>query len=77
MELYLRWLARHEAEPGEETPLGLILCAGKAKERIELLELGASGIHVSEYLTALPPKALMEKRLRAAVASARAGLSAT
>jgi predicted nuclease of restriction endonuclease-like (RecB) superfamily len=74
MELYLRWLARHEVEPGEEPPLGLILCAGKSSERIELLELGASGIHVAEYLTALPPKALLEERLRSAIAAARAGL---
>jgi predicted nuclease of restriction endonuclease-like (RecB) superfamily len=29
MELYLRWLAKHETEPGEDTPLGIILCAGK------------------------------------------------
>lgn len=71
MELYLRWLARHEVEPGEAPPLGLILCAGKSSERIELLELGAAGIHVSEYLTELPPKALLEKRLRLAIAGAR------
>ncbi|WP_346299481.1 PDDEXK nuclease domain-containing protein, partial [Halomonas sp. BM-2019] len=29
MELYLRWLNRHEQEPGEEPPLGIILCSGK------------------------------------------------
>ena len=32
MELYLRWLAKHEQQPGEESPLGLILCAGKKQE---------------------------------------------
>ena len=32
MELYLRWLEKYEKEPGEETPLGLILCAEKASE---------------------------------------------
>lgn len=37
MELYLRWLDKYERRPGEEPPLGLILCAGKKKERIELL----------------------------------------
>jgi RecB family endonuclease NucS len=41
MELYLRWLAQHEREPDENMPLGIILCAGKNTEQIELLELGA------------------------------------
>ncbi len=54
MELYLRWLDKYERLHGEEAPMGLILCAGKKQERIELLELGKSGIHVAEYLTALP-----------------------
>jgi predicted nuclease of restriction endonuclease-like (RecB) superfamily len=39
MELYLRWLDQHERKPGEESPLGIILCAGKNTEQIELLEL--------------------------------------
>src|SRR6185295_16083287 len=30
--LYLRWLDRHERQPGEESPMGLILCAGKSAE---------------------------------------------
>jgi hypothetical protein len=48
MELYLRWLAKHEQQPGEESPLGIILCAGKKQEQIELLELDQTGIHVAE-----------------------------
>lgn len=55
MELYLRWLAKNESEVGEQSPMGIILCAGKNTEQIELLELGAAGIHVAEYLTVLPP----------------------
>ena len=27
MELYLRWLDRYEKQPGEESPLGLLLCS--------------------------------------------------
>jgi hypothetical protein len=34
MELYLRWLAKHESEPGEEMTLGIILCAGKNTEQM-------------------------------------------
>lgn len=71
MELYLRWLAKYEQEADENPPLGIILCAGKKQEQIELLELDASGIHVAEYLTALPPKAVLEQRLHQAMINAR------
>ncbi len=76
MELYLRWLAKHEQQPGEETPLGIILCAGKKQEQIELLELGQSGIHVAEYLTALPSRELLQQKLHAAIELSRARLDA-
>jgi len=71
MELYLRWLAKHEQEEGELSPIGIILCTGKKQEQIELLELDKSGIHVAEYLTQLPPKALLEQRLHQAITNAR------
>ncbi|NOU15884.1 MAG: DUF1016 domain-containing protein [Methylococcaceae bacterium] len=71
MELYLRWLAKYEQEAGENPPLGIILCAGKKQEQIELLELDGTGIHVAEYLTELPPKALLEQRLHQAMVNAR------
>jgi predicted nuclease of restriction endonuclease-like (RecB) superfamily len=71
MELYLRWLAKYDQEPGEQAPLGIILCEGKNQEHIELLELDKSGIHVAEYLTALPPKELFQAKLQAAIAAAR------
>ena len=71
MELYLRWLEKHEKEPGEEAPLGLILCAGKTSEQIELLQLDKSGIKVAEYMTELPKRELLEQRLHKAVELAR------
>lgn len=71
MELYLRWLDKYERRPGEEPPLGLILCAGKKNERIELLELDRSGIHVAEYLTVLPSKEVLREKLHKAIAHAR------
>ncbi len=71
MELYLRWLARYEQEPGEKPPLGIILCAGKKREQIELLELDKSGIHVAEYLTVLPPRELLEAKLQSAIRHAK------
>ena len=74
MELYLRWLARHEQESGENPPLGIILCAGKQREQVELLELDKSGIHVAEYLTVLPPRETLQAKLHQSIAAARARL---
>ena len=72
MELYLRWLTRYEQEAGENPPLGIILCAGKNNEQIELLELGDAGIHVAEYLTVLPPLEVLQKKLHEAIGIAQA-----
>ena len=72
MELYLRWLEKHGTEEGEASPLGLILCAEGSHEQIELLELDKTSIHVAEYLTELPPKEVLERKLRAAIETARA-----
>ncbi len=74
MELYLHWLAKHEQEADEAPPIGIILCAGKKQEQIELLELGKSGIHVAEYLTVLAPREMLEAKLHQSIAAARARL---
>lgn len=71
MELYLRWLDKHERAPGEEAPIGLILCAAADAEQVELLQLDAKSIRVSEYLTALPPLPMLRERLHQAMAHAR------
>ena len=71
MELYLRWLDKRERQPGEEPPLSISLCAGGKRGQIELLERGAAGIHVAQYLTALPPRELLAQRVQQAAAHAR------
>jgi predicted nuclease of restriction endonuclease-like (RecB) superfamily len=71
MELYLRWLDKHERVAGEESPLGLILCAGKSEEHVELLEVKRSGIRVAQYLTELPPQEVLRERLHRLVGAAR------
>jgi predicted nuclease of restriction endonuclease-like (RecB) superfamily len=76
MELYLSWLKRYECEPGEAEPLGIILCAGKRAQHVELLEPEKSGIHVASYWTKVLPKKLLERRLHDAVRLARARLDA-
>ncbi len=71
MELYLRWLDKHERAPGEAAPIGLILCASADAEQVELLQLDAKSIRVSEYLTELPPLPLLRSRLHQAIEHAR------
>jgi len=75
MELYLAWLNRYERKEGEESPIGLILCAGKRQETVELLNLERSGIKVSSYWTDALPRAEMERKLHEAVRLARANLA--
>lgn len=75
MELYLKWLDRHERQPGEEAPIGLILCAESGREQVELLQTHKDGITVAEYWTELPPKAELEQRLHQALAEARERLA--
>ena len=71
MELYLRWLDQNERAPGEEAPIGLILCAGADAEQVELLQLDEKSIRVAEYLTELPPLELLRDRLHRAITAAR------
>lgn len=71
MELYLKWLEKNERQKGEKKPIGLILCAGKNEEHVELLELGRSNIKVASYMTELPPKKVLEAKFRLAIEAAR------
>ena len=75
MELYLNWLDRYERQNGEESPIGLILCAESSREKIELLNMKEDGIMVAEYWTQLPSKAQLEARLHQALVEARERLS--
>ena len=71
MELYLRYLDKYERHKNEETPIGLILCAGKKHETIELLDMEKSGIKVSAYWTEALPKEQLQKKLHESVRLAR------
>lgn len=64
MELYLRWLEQNEVQPGEESPLGLLLCTEGSSEQIELLQLDKAGIKVAQYLTELPPREILQEQIR-------------
>jgi hypothetical protein len=70
MELYLRWLAKHVVEAGENPPPGIILCTGKKHEQIELLDktsIKSPSMSIPEsgtdYLYPIAPR-VNERRMR-------------
>ena len=71
LELYLKWLNRYERQEGENEPIGLLLCTEGNREQIELLEMHKDGIMVAEYWTELPPKKLLEQKIREIVTETR------
>ncbi|MBP9694382.1 MAG: DUF1016 family protein [Alphaproteobacteria bacterium] len=70
MELYLRWLDKYERKEGEASPLGIILCAEKDCEQIELLQLNEGDIHVAQYITK-PLENRLRQELHLAIESSR------
>jgi predicted nuclease of restriction endonuclease-like (RecB) superfamily len=76
VELYLNWLSKYEKEEWEEEPIALILCSGKEAELVELMDLERDNIHVAEYWLQLPPKDVIQAKLRLAIAQAQARIEA-
>jgi hypothetical protein len=74
VELYLRWLEKYEKQENENSPIGLILCAGKNEEHVELLHLENTNIRVAEYLTQLPDKKILEYKLQQSIEKAKSRL---
>ncbi|MCG7852287.1 MAG: PDDEXK nuclease domain-containing protein [Methanosarcinaceae archaeon] len=65
MDLYLAWLKENEWREGENEPVGLILCSSKKRQHVEMLiRHGPHRIQVSEYITKLPSKKVLEERLK-------------
>jgi hypothetical protein len=65
MDLYLAWLKENEWREGENEPVGLILCSSKKRQHVEMLiRHGPHKIQVSEYITKLPSKKVLEERLK-------------
>jgi predicted nuclease of restriction endonuclease-like (RecB) superfamily len=71
MELYLRYLEKYEMRESENKPIGLVLCADKNKEQVELLTLDNNQIEVAEYKTKIPDRKLFAETLHEAVKEAR------
>jgi predicted nuclease of restriction endonuclease-like (RecB) superfamily len=71
MELYLRWLQKHEQLPDELPPIGLILCSDASGEHVELMLLDEDNIRVAQYLTILPSREVLQAQLHRAIEVAR------
>ena len=71
MELYLAWLEKYESVEGENKPIGLILCASKNEEHVELMQLEKSNIKIAEYLTQLPDIKLLKAKLHQSIQQAK------
>ncbi len=71
MELYLRWLEKHEQREEENAPVGLILCSDKSDEHVEMLLLKEDRIKVAQYYTQLPPMEVLKDKLHKAILIAR------
>lgn len=61
----------YERQDGENAPIGLILCAEKSREQIELLQLDQDNIMVAEHWTVFPERPVFERRIHALLESAR------
>lgn len=71
MELYLRWLQKHEMQEDEKKPIGLLLCSEGNTEHVELLMLDEKDIKVAQYLTELPSKEWFVDKLQRAIELAK------
>lgn len=71
MELYLKYLQKHEMQSGEETPIGLLLCSEGNTEHIELMMLDEENIKVAQFLTYLPDKQWFIDKLNKAISIAQ------
>jgi hypothetical protein len=70
----LSWSHFREILPLED-PLKRDFCAGKTEGHVRLLRLEESGIHAAQYLTELPPREVLERKLHDAIRLARERLA--
>jgi len=72
--LIQRELAQLQQQPGEHSPIAIILCGGKDAEVVELMDLEPDNIHIGEYWLKLPPKEVLQAKLHKAMIEAKARL---
>ena len=71
----LFWSHFIEVLPLKKTPLGLLLCTEGSEEQIELLQLDKAGIKMAQYMTELPPRAVLQHQIQKSLAVAKARLA--
>ncbi len=71
MELYLKYLQKHDMQPSDNPPIGLLLCGEGNTEHIELLMLDEERIKVAQYLTFLPDKQWFVDKLNRSIMIAK------
>lgn len=71
MELYLKYLQKHNMQHGDNPPIGLLLCGEGNTEHIELLMLDEDRIKVAQYLTFLPDKQWFVDKLNRSIMIAK------
>jgi predicted nuclease of restriction endonuclease-like (RecB) superfamily len=76
VELYLKWLSKHEKLVDEQEPIAIILCSGKEQEIVELMDLEKDNIHISEYWLKLPSKEILQQKLHNAIENAKSKIEA-
>lgn len=71
MELYLKYMQKHDMQPDENLPIGLLLCSEGNTEHIELMMLNEDRIKVAQYLTCLPDKQWFVDKLNRSILIAK------
>lgn len=62
MNVYLNYYKENEIEPGDNPPIGIILCAGKNDSLVKYATMGLSQqVFVSKYLINLPTEKQLQK----------------
>ena len=64
MEFYLKWLDKYDRKPGENPPIGLILCTDIKNDYFNLLELNEGNLRAAQYLLETPDMKLLEEKLK-------------
>ena len=71
MELYLKYMQKHDMQLDENPPIGLLLCSEGNTEHIELMMLNEDHIKVAQYLTCLPDKQWFVDKLNRSILIAK------